>query len=106
VTVRDWLRDCPPAPPELLRTRLDDVLGARGAEPDSRAAAVCVDAAVALLDELLARPSVGRESALDLLATDALVTYAFEAASRDAGAVLGLATDAMRRLGALAERQP
>ncbi len=40
-----------------------------------------MDAAEQLLVELCARPDAGRESALDLLTVDALVTYAFGAAS-------------------------
>jgi hypothetical protein len=48
----------------------------------------------ALLDHVVARPEGGRELALDLLAADALVTYAFEAqAELDAG---GLAHVAQR----------
>ena len=45
-----------------------------------------------LLDHVLARPQGGRELALDLLAADALVTYAFEAqAEVDVGALVHLA---------------
>ena len=46
----------------------------------------------ALLDRVLARPDGGRELALDLLAADALVTYAFEAqAELDAGGLVQVA---------------
>ncbi len=46
----------------------------------------------ALLERVLARPQGGRELALDLLAADALVTYAFEAqAEEDAGGLVHLA---------------
>ena len=45
-----------------------------------------------LLDRVLARPDGGRELALDLLAADALVTYACEAqAELDAGGLVGVA---------------
>jgi hypothetical protein len=46
----------------------------------------------ALLERVLARPDGGRELALDLLAADALVTYAFEAqAELDAGGLVHVA---------------
>jgi hypothetical protein len=64
---------------------------------------MCIDAAEVLLAELLARPSAGRESALDLLAVDALVTYAFEAAASEPGKLESHATDAMSRFSAIAE---
>ena len=52
--------------------------------------------------ELLARPSAGRESALDLLTVDALVTYAFEAASREPASLAVRATNAMSQLASAA----
>lgn len=46
----------------------------------------------ALLERVLSRPRGGRELALDLLAADALVTYAFEAqAEVDAAALVHVA---------------
>ena len=45
---------------------------------------------------MAARPSAGRESALDLLTVDALVTYAFEAA--EPASLEATATAAMIRL--------
>ena len=46
----------------------------------------------ALLERVLARPDGGRELALELLAADALVTYAFEAqAELDAGGLVMVA---------------
>ena len=56
-----------------------------------------------LLRELLRRPTAGRESALDLLTVDALVTYAFEAAAPlRRHRCASLTTDAMTRLAATA----
>jgi len=54
------------------------------------------------LTELAARPSAGRESALDLLTVDALVTYAFEAAAGAPESLEATATAAMIRLAATA----
>lgn len=102
MTVRDWLHDRPAHPPARLADRIDQVLGVRGDAPTDRASDACVDAAARLLAELLTHPAAGRESALDLLTVDALVTYAFEAASDDPSTLPERAHDAMRRLAAAA----
>lgn len=83
-----WLDARHPVPPPTLRAHL----GRRaedgpGGLPDDLA-----DAGRALLARVLARPEAGRDLALDLLAADALVTYAFEAqAEQDAGGLVALA---------------
>lgn len=81
MTVRAWLRERSPRPPERLSERIDAALGDRGDADSIHAEAACLDAADLLLREILVRESAGRDSALDLLTVDALVTYAFEAAS-------------------------
>ena len=55
-----------------------------------------------LLESLLRHNASRRERALDLLAADALVTYAFEAAAEDASTLERLTSEAMRRLSAVA----
>jgi len=102
VTLREWLHDREPAPPDLLAARIDAVLGDRADADKSRASAHCLDAAEELLSELAARRSAGRESALDLLTVDALVTYAFEAAADAPASLEATATAAMIRLAATA----
>lgn len=83
--VTEWLDRRRPAPPEALRRRIDDAVGS-AAEPagDTRAvpghAAVLAAAALDRLDRVIEAPS-GRAAALDLLAADALLTYACEAAA-------------------------
>lgn len=77
-------------------------MGDRAARSDADAAACCLDAASELLRDLLARGSAGRESALDLLTVDALVTYAFEAAASEPESLVRRADDAMTRLAAAA----
>ena len=88
--IRGWLAARTPPAPALLAARLDvfvrtapavqlrgtmtDVLGALG---------------LLALKASVARGETGDEVALDLLAADAFVTYAFEAASAD-GADVGL----------------
>jgi len=85
-----------------LAERIEETLGARCEQDAADATDLCVSAANDLLAKLLARPSAGRESALDLLTVDALVTYAFEAASRDPASLDRHATAAMSRLASAA----
>jgi hypothetical protein len=104
VTVGAWLRERTPAPPARLAERLSEVLGRRSDLDERAAAACCLDAAESLLGELMADPSPGRESALDLLTVDALVTYAFEAAAREPESLEAQAASAMSRLARTASR--
>jgi len=101
VTVSAWLRERTPAPPERLSASIEAALGARLSAPRAEVTDACIDAAEALLRDLLARPSMGRDSALDLLTVDALVTYAFEAAADDPATLDARARDAARRLAAV-----
>jgi hypothetical protein len=86
--VLNWLAGRRPTPPPILRRHLTDlVVDSSETLPDHLA-----DAGVALLGRVLSHPEGGRELALDLLAADALVTYAFEAqAEFDIGGLTGLA---------------
>jgi hypothetical protein len=72
---------------------------APGALPDR-----CLAAAERGLLRLLSDREASRAGALDLLAVDALVTYAFEAASDTPERIPALAADAMHRLSALVVR--
>jgi len=103
VTLADWLRQRTPTPPAELSARIQQTLGDRCDADASAASAMCLAAAEDLLRELLSRPSAGRESALDLLTVDALVTYAFEAASDDPDSLAERADQAMTRLVATAQ---
>jgi hypothetical protein len=102
VILRDWLHERSDAPPVVLAARVRAVLGERVEVKAASAPAACVDAAEELLRELLSRPSAGRESALDLLTVDALVTYAFEAAANEPDSLIALAESAMSRLASTA----
>ena len=97
MTLESWLRERTPAPPRRLAERIGDVLGDRAARPATEAHDLCLDAAVELLGEVYCRPG-GRESALDLLTVDALVTYAFEAAAAEPAKLHERALSAMSRL--------
>jgi hypothetical protein len=98
MTLAEWLRDRTPAPPPRLAERIHTVLAERTSRPVNEAPELCVEAAAELLHDLLARPTTGRASALDLLTVDALVTYAFEAAASDPATVEARAAAAMSRL--------
>ena len=64
----------PPAPATLVEPMTRGLTDSPGSLPDHLA-----NAGRALLERVLSLPEGGRELALDLLAADALVTYAFEA---------------------------
>lgn len=77
----------PAAPPTLVEPMTRWIEDSSASLPDHLASA-----GRALLERVVARPEGGRELALDLLAADALVTYAFEAqAEADAGALVDVA---------------
>jgi uncharacterized membrane protein len=104
MTIGAWLTSREPAPPAPLMTRMLAALGSDGSREESDASALCLEAATRILVPLLAEERPGRESALDLLAADALVTYAFEAAGASADDLSTMTTDAMLRLAELAGR--
>ena len=81
LTVGAWLATREPVPPRALAARLRELLGPRALEADAREAPeLLLAAGESVLARLLSEAATTRESALDLLAADALVTYAFEAA--------------------------
>lgn len=81
-TVERWLATREPAPPPALAARLRELLGPSAlAAREREATEVLLAAGEAVLARLLREAKTTRESALDLLAADALVTYAFEAAA-------------------------
>jgi hypothetical protein len=102
VTLDAWLAARSPAPPPGLAARLREVLSQQAGADGGEVVEACLDAAQRLLLELLARPSAGRESALDLLTVDSLVTYAFEAAAEQPRSLAARADAAMMQLAAAA----
>ena len=98
-----WLDARRPAPPAALRARIDAALGAALHAETLDAAETLLTAGERLVRSLLIDDATSRESAIDLLAADALVTYAFEAASERPGDLSDRAAEAMERIAALAE---
>jgi hypothetical protein len=102
MTVRDWIDARVPAPPAPLGARMAEALGEHTLNASTSPYDACLGAALHLLGDLLVPEALGRESAPDLLAADALVTYAFEAAAADVARIEDRASTAMLQLAALA----
>ncbi|MEO8562399.1 MAG: hypothetical protein ABI601_10015 [bacterium] len=104
MTISGWLDARRPAPPPALRSRIDLALAGSLEADECEAADACLRAGERVVDALLRDNATSRESAIDLLAADALVTYAFEAASERPAALSSLASSAMSRIAALGAR--
>ena len=102
-TIGEWMAARTPCPPDALRVRIEHLLGDALSRDVSEAPAHLLSAGETLAESLLRSGSTTRETALDLLAVDALVTYAFEAAGEDPQRLDERAADAMSRISALAD---
>lgn len=103
MTVRDWLESRSlKSPPALLR-RVLEALGPDADAPEARLPDVALAAAERTLSQLIAQHRFDRESAVDLLAVDALTMYAYEHAAAVASPadVDALADRGVRLLGHL-----
>ena len=103
MTLKQWVESRTPMPPPALMRRMHPALtrvDAAGATTPDRAA---LDAALELAQEILGDGNAARGGAITLLAADALVTYAFEAAADDPDRLDALAVEAMNRIAATAE---
>lgn len=100
-TVGAWLSTLQPAPPSALAARLEELLGPYLALSADRVPDACLEAGEQLLDTLLSSGSTSRGTALDLLAVDALVTYAFQAAADTPEQLESRAARAMQRIASL-----
>jgi hypothetical protein len=101
VTVGEWLRRRRPAPPDALRLRVKAQLGGYLSRDVRYAADVFLAAAERLVQTLASADCTTRESALDLLTADALVTYAFEAAGEAPATLSARASEAMTRIASI-----
>jgi hypothetical protein len=102
MTVADWIRARSPAPPPGFTALVISSLGSRADDDAGRVTECCLEAAIALLEPLLGADPLDRSEASALLAADALVTYAFEAAADAPDRLDDRAAEAMVRLAALA----
>lgn len=94
----------PEEAPESLARRVAELLAEAGG--DGPPVARHLAAAERTVARLLREQSTSRASALDLLAADALATYAFELAAEDPDGIPELAVQAMARLAALTAAAP
>lgn len=98
-----WVAARTPPAPERLLARVQAVLGAHPEWEGATTAQALMRAGEKLLAAVLEeRPEPARARALDLLAADACVTWALEAAAEHPARVPAAAQDAMQRLGAVA----
>jgi len=87
-----WLRGREPAPPEALAGKLSQCVASA---PDAvfaggSIAEIAGRLGIETLRAVVRRQRVAHDGAMDLLAADAFVTYAFEAASEEGEEVTGL----------------
>ena len=99
-----WLHSRQPAPPPALASKLADCVASA---PEAALAGDSVADAVGRLGvetlrTVVARQGVAYDAAMDLLAADAFVTYAFEAAAEGGGDLGGLAGRLLAAVGASA----
>jgi hypothetical protein len=103
VTVADWLSHRAPAPPRVLQERVADLVRAVP-EPQGTPGQALLAAAEMALARLVRTVPADRASALDLLAIDALVTYALEYAAETPESLPAVSAEAMSRLSRVAAR--
>jgi hypothetical protein len=106
VTFGEWLAERTPAPPAPLAARLHEALGDHLGDRATSAQDAMLATAEGLLAELLTLDCAARDRALDLLAVDAMVTYAFEAACESPDTLRARATDAMSAIASLVAPVP
>ena len=94
IRVRDWIAARQPSPPQALAQRLAELVG----EDACNTPAALPESLLARAEELLARVATDRSAATDLLAADALITYAMEAAAEYGLDVDAIAANAAQRL--------
>lgn len=106
MTHAEWVRTRAPEAPSALVARIDELLHQHPEwDPLARTEAL-VTAAEALLRRALRGDPMSRSAAVDLLAADACVTYAFEAASDEPASIGGRAEASMRRIALAAAEHP
>jgi len=102
VPLHDWLRSRVPEPPRDLASRIAAMTAGTAGAPVAPHASALLDAGEAAMGTVLQGGCLTRQSALDLLAVDAIVTYAFEAAADDPDRLEERAAEALARIAALA----
>jgi len=106
VNASEWLTSRRPSPPANLAQRLESALSEFLSAPDVAPSDAFAVAAAGILRRLMraeSKPSSRREEAIDLLAVDALVTYAIEAAADECESFAERTEAVMARLAVLVD---
>ena len=103
-TLQAWLDARQPAAPDALQRRIAELLREHPEWEALPRAHALLAAGERLMQDVLAAAPQDRRAALDLLAADACVTYAFEAAANAPEELAPLAERAMQRIAQLAVR--
>jgi len=106
VNASEWLTSRRPSPPANLAQRLESALSEFLSAPDVAPSDAFAVAAAGILRRLMraeSKPSSRREEAIDLLAADALVTYAIEAAADECESFAERTEAVMARLAVLVD---
>ena len=101
-SIHSWLAERQPEPPADLAVKLAECVDAA---PDAVLAGDSLAEVIGalgtwLLQSVVDHPKSSYDAAMELLAADAFVTYAFEAASEEGSDVRGLATQLLTRVRA------
>ena len=97
-SLREWLSSRTPPPPAKLAERLAEIVGDVAFE-SAGAANLLLERGIQTLRSALS----DRDGALDLLAADALITYAMEAAADECATMDVTAAEAIQRIASGAE---
>lgn len=103
MTLQSWLDARLPEAPAALRGRIAALVAEHPEWEAMPRQQACLAASEFLMREVLAAAPKDREAALSLLAGDACVTYAFEAAADEPEGLDALADQAMQRIAKLAD---
>ena len=100
MTVREWIEQRPAQAPASLTRQVLSLLGSNADVEEARTGEACLAAAARALEVLVEEKRFARDHAAELLAIDALTTYAFEHASArgDARHLAGLSEEKRNRL--------
>lgn len=103
MTLQAWLDARTPEAPPALRGRIAQVVAAHPEWEQMSKAHALLKASQSLLRDVLAAEPKDREAALALLAADACITYAFEAAAETPSELAAFADESMRDIAGLVD---
>ena len=102
--LRRWLDSRGEQAPAALKARIGQLVDAHPEWEQLPIPEALIAASEVLMAGVLVLPERDRRTALDLLAADACVTYAFEAAAETPELLVGLAERSMQHMAQLVER--